>query len=738
MNENIIDDDEFLYGDSVDFSKKENDETALDSKILDSEIFEEKENTIVSPVPEIIMSPSITPEQKEITNATEFENLLENNNHNIDTVISTSLDLNEDYELPDSDDDIEFVFGDSISTSFPKVSQKETDTVEADDKGEKIEPKNEKEILSVEDGKLDILSTPMLNSILLYDYDFGMGTEKPWCDPGSDITDYFNFGFTEQTWRIYCVKQKRLRERYNSNAITAEDRNSLLPPELAILKPEPIQNMPPHLLPNFPHNMHGLQNQGMSIPMPNMLGIPGMPGMPMMHGMHPGMQNRMPIMMPPIGMGNIAPQNNTSLEDTSKIEEIKDSENTSGDNLQAKSLDGPDLTKDSSILDTKDSSLNDTGNIATSDKSAITSNIESNSNDKDNKTSANTDPNLEVVAKKGNEGILPIPANLQQNFIPGGAMMNIGGMNRPLNQMMMGAPMGLPFGMNGMMPSMGHMPHMGNLGPMQGRPIMHNFPGKIDGPMGFPGNNPQSMFIGNQPNMIRPQNNQIHGADQNQIFNGPEDLGNKNNSSQNFSQNKTRPNSILQPGSQNISQGSDNRNQGQGQYNNNSSNFNQRDFRGNNNKNTNDRNEDPSGYDGRSNNDSSNYNYNGDDDYDQERNRNTSSSGRGGRNRFQDYNNRDLSSDRRRVGSGGRYEPKDVRQDRQPLSRKSANDKNQNDIGSEANSRQLKRNRSQSPNTAFRAEKRNKSKESRSMRDKDKDREKDRDSRDKRSSKRKT
>lgn len=29
--------------------------------------------------------------------------------------------------------------------------------------------------------------------------------------PGADITDYFNYGFTEETWKAYCEKQKLLR-----------------------------------------------------------------------------------------------------------------------------------------------------------------------------------------------------------------------------------------------------------------------------------------------------------------------------------------------------------------------------------------------------------------------------------------------------------------------------------------------------------------------------------------------
>lgn len=35
--------------------------------------------------------------------------------------------------------------------------------------------------------------------------------DKPWKKPGADITDYFNYGFTEDTWAAYCARQKRMR-----------------------------------------------------------------------------------------------------------------------------------------------------------------------------------------------------------------------------------------------------------------------------------------------------------------------------------------------------------------------------------------------------------------------------------------------------------------------------------------------------------------------------------------------
>ncbi|MEN2498210.1 MAG: pre-mRNA 3-end-processing factor fip1l1 [Marteilia pararefringens] len=49
--------------------------------------------------------------------------------------------------------------------------------------------------------------------------------EKPWNDPGADVTDYFNYGFTEPTWRAYCRKQQIIRTLLVTNP------NLLMAPE---------------------------------------------------------------------------------------------------------------------------------------------------------------------------------------------------------------------------------------------------------------------------------------------------------------------------------------------------------------------------------------------------------------------------------------------------------------------------------------------------------------------------
>ncbi|KAI9123168.1 hypothetical protein K1719_006057 [Acacia pycnantha] len=46
----------------------------------------------------------------------------------------------------------------------------------------------------------------------IFDVNIDTLEEKPWRTPGVDITDYFNFGFDENTWKHYCASLERLWE----------------------------------------------------------------------------------------------------------------------------------------------------------------------------------------------------------------------------------------------------------------------------------------------------------------------------------------------------------------------------------------------------------------------------------------------------------------------------------------------------------------------------------------------
>ncbi|KAJ3291088.1 hypothetical protein HK104_006335 [Borealophlyctis nickersoniae] len=67
---------------------------------------------------------------------------------------------------------------------------------------------------------VDIEATGQLDGKDIYDVDLDTLEDKPWRRPGADISDYFNFGFNEQTWKAYCAKQKQMREALNMHKRT--------------------------------------------------------------------------------------------------------------------------------------------------------------------------------------------------------------------------------------------------------------------------------------------------------------------------------------------------------------------------------------------------------------------------------------------------------------------------------------------------------------------------------------
>jgi pre-mRNA 3'-end-processing factor FIP1 len=91
--------------------------------------------------------------------------------------------------------------------------------------------------------------------------------DKPWRRPGTDITDYFNYGFDEFTWALYAAKQDSLRSEFDQDKIALNQKKML-------------------------EDMNMMMMGG---------GMPGMPGMPAagagMEGIPPEMQQMMQQMM---------------------------------------------------------------------------------------------------------------------------------------------------------------------------------------------------------------------------------------------------------------------------------------------------------------------------------------------------------------------------------------------------------------------------------------------------------
>ncbi|KAJ7986498.1 hypothetical protein DPEC_G00340500 [Dallia pectoralis] len=72
---------------------------------------------------------------------------------------------------------------------------------------------------------VDLDAQGSVNGIPVLEVDMETLEEKPWRKPGSDLSDYFNYGFNEDTWKAYCEKQRRLRVCYggmNPSALAAK------------------------------------------------------------------------------------------------------------------------------------------------------------------------------------------------------------------------------------------------------------------------------------------------------------------------------------------------------------------------------------------------------------------------------------------------------------------------------------------------------------------------------------
>ncbi|XP_069468653.1 pre-mRNA 3'-end-processing factor FIP1-like [Ambystoma mexicanum] len=58
---------------------------------------------------------------------------------------------------------------------------------------------------------IDLDAPGHINGLPVIEVDLDSFEDKPWRKPGADLSDYFNYGFNEDTWKAYCEKQKRLQ-----------------------------------------------------------------------------------------------------------------------------------------------------------------------------------------------------------------------------------------------------------------------------------------------------------------------------------------------------------------------------------------------------------------------------------------------------------------------------------------------------------------------------------------------
>lgn len=73
---------------------------------------------------------------------------------------------------------------------------------------------------------IDMDAVGTIDGVSIYDVNLDQLEEKPWRKPGADITDYFNYGFNEDTWKLYCERQRKLRLETNPNMVASTSKNT--------------------------------------------------------------------------------------------------------------------------------------------------------------------------------------------------------------------------------------------------------------------------------------------------------------------------------------------------------------------------------------------------------------------------------------------------------------------------------------------------------------------------------
>uniref|UniRef100_A0A3P8XX80 Pre-mRNA 3'-end-processing factor FIP1 n=1 Tax=Esox lucius TaxID=8010 RepID=A0A3P8XX80_ESOLU len=115
-------------------------------------------------------------------------------------------DEDSDSDSDDDDDDVRVTIGD-IKTGAPQYTTYGAAPVNLNIKTAGTRPFGAGNKLK----GVDLEAPGSINGVPVLEVDMESFEEKPWRKPGADLSDYFNYGFNEDTWKAYCEKQKRLR-----------------------------------------------------------------------------------------------------------------------------------------------------------------------------------------------------------------------------------------------------------------------------------------------------------------------------------------------------------------------------------------------------------------------------------------------------------------------------------------------------------------------------------------------
>eukprot|EP00485_Elphidium_margaritaceum_P004301 CAMPEP_0202697174 /NCGR_PEP_ID=MMETSP1385-20130828/10498_1 /ASSEMBLY_ACC=CAM_ASM_000861 /TAXON_ID=933848 /ORGANISM="Elphidium margaritaceum" /LENGTH=291 /DNA_ID=CAMNT_0049353553 /DNA_START=54 /DNA_END=929 /DNA_ORIENTATION=- len=96
---------------------------------------------------------------------------------------------------------------------------------------------NSKEEMMGGDKKIDPRVLKMMSDGAngsFFDLDLDCLTDKPWTDKNADITDWFNYGFNEATWKQYIRTQSKMREALSKQHIQQTAPSTSLIPQIIL------------------------------------------------------------------------------------------------------------------------------------------------------------------------------------------------------------------------------------------------------------------------------------------------------------------------------------------------------------------------------------------------------------------------------------------------------------------------------------------------------------------------
>ncbi|KAG8235227.1 hypothetical protein J437_LFUL015919 [Ladona fulva] len=191
--------DQWLYGDS-------NQETSENGNKEEEKVDSVDESSIPLPTEE----PKESKDEEEPMTADREEGQLSGEEEQQEQTNQQDND-NEDDDDDSDDDDVNVVIGDiKTSPTYTTLNLKRGPLSSATG----AEKAKYNSLSLQQPGKFSIdefEAVGTINGVQAHEFNLDSLEDKPWRKPGADITDYFNYGFNEETWRAYCERQKRMR-----------------------------------------------------------------------------------------------------------------------------------------------------------------------------------------------------------------------------------------------------------------------------------------------------------------------------------------------------------------------------------------------------------------------------------------------------------------------------------------------------------------------------------------------